>query len=97
MAVIGKFRAMGSGFEGTIETFLAALEVRLEPAGGGAQAVPDYRVFRGDSEIGAAWNRQTKAKRRYLVIILDDPSLSRPIECRLVQIDGEWNLMWSRN
>lgn len=97
MAVIGKFKAAGPGFEGRIETFLEVLEVRIEPASGGAQAAPDYRVFRGDAEIGAAWNRQTKAKRRYLAIILDDPSLARPIDCRLVQIEGAWSLMWSRN
>lgn len=96
MAVIGKFMATGPGFEGRIETFLTALEVRLEPVGG-AQAAPDYRVFRGDAEIGAAWNRQTKAKRRYLAIVLDDPSLARPIECRLVQSDSAWSLMWSRS
>ena len=97
MAVIGKFKALGPGFKGTIETFLEVLEVRIELASGGAQASPDYRVFRGAAEIGAAWNRQTKAKRRYLAIILDDPSLPRPVECRLVQAADEWNLMWSRS
>lgn len=96
MAVIGKFKAAGSGFEGTIETFLAVLEVRIEQAEGGAQAAPDFRVYRGAGEIGAAWERLTKAKRRYLAVSIDDPSLARPVECRLVQSDNGWSLMWSR-
>lgn len=96
MALIGIFEAEGSGFHGTIETFLAVLAVRFESVVGGPEAAPDYRIYRGNAEIGAAWKRQTKANRRYLAVILDDPSLPRPIECRLVQADGAWNLMWSR-
>jgi uncharacterized protein (DUF736 family) len=96
MAVIGKFKAVGLGFQGAIETFLAVLEVHIEPTAGGSEAAPDFRVYRGAAEIGGAWNRHTKAKRRYLAIILDDPSLPRPVECRLVQAEDGWNLMWSR-
>ncbi|MBO9669572.1 MAG: DUF736 domain-containing protein [Sphingobium sp.] len=97
MAMIGKFTAARGGFEGTIETFLTVLEVRIEPADPGPEAAPDFRIHRGAAEIGAAWERQTKAKRRYLAVVIDDPSLARPIECRLVQAESHWKLMWSRN
>lgn len=97
MAVIGKFKSAENGFQGTIETFLAVLDVRFERVSGGTDAVPDYRIYRGMAEIGAAWDQQTKAKRRYLAAVLDDPSLPRPIECRLVQAEDGWNLMWSRS
>lgn len=97
MAMIGKFTAADTGFEGTIETFLAVLEVRIERTDVGPEAAPDFRVYRGAAEIGAAWNRLTKAKRRYLAVVIDDPSLARPIECRLVQSVDGWSLMWSRS
>ena len=97
MAIIGTFAASGGGFHGTIETFQSVLEAMLEPTGAaGEGAIPDFRLFRGGSEIGAAWNRTTKARRRYLAVVIDDPSLPRPIECRLVQAEGGWRLMWSR-
>lgn len=96
MAMIGEFRAEDTGFRGTIETFLSVLEVRIERTQNRAQAAPDFRIYRGAAEIGAAWDRETKSKRRYLAVVIDDPSLARPIECRLVQSDTNWSLMWSR-
>ena len=96
MAKIGHFTPADAGFQGTIETFLTVLEARFERVGSGSDATPDFRIYRGAAEIGAAWERRTKAKRRYLAVVLDDPSLPRPVECRLVQADDGWSLMWSR-
>jgi len=97
MAVIGQFKAAGTGFTGTIETFLAVLDVRFEAVTAGAEAAPDFRIYRGAGEIGAGWERRTKAKRRYLAVVFDDPSLPRVVECRLVQSAEGWQLMWSRS
>lgn len=97
MAIIGTFTATGDRFDGTIETFTSAMAARFEPTGAAeGVAAPGYRVFRGASEIGAAWTRRTKARRRYLLVRIDDPAWSRPIECRLVQAEQGWLLMWSR-
>lgn len=97
MAMIGKFPAARGGFEDTIETFLTVLEVRIEPAEPRPKAAPNFRIHREVAEIGAAWERQTKAKRRYLVVVIDDPSLVRPIEWRLVEAESHWKLMRSCN
>lgn len=59
---------------------------------------PDYRVFVGRAEIGAAWNKTSAEQRDYLSLKLDDPSFTGPIFANLFDDDGEdtHSLIWSR-
>jgi uncharacterized protein (DUF736 family) len=57
---------------------------------------PDYRVYRGASEVGAAWAKTARSGRRYLVVTLDDPAFAQPIQARLVRAEAGYTLVWSR-
>ena len=59
---------------------------------------PDYRVFAGTTEFGAAWKRTSATGREYLSVKLDDPSFPAPIFASLVATEGgdAYALIWSR-
>ena len=61
---------------------------------------PDFRIFAGSTEIGAAW-RKTKqgSEATYLRVKLDDPALPQPIWGALLEAteDGVVRLVWSRD
>ncbi|HZQ01188.1 MAG TPA: DUF736 domain-containing protein, partial [Reyranella sp.] len=81
MPVIGTFSAIKDGYAGTIRTLTVATKVRLvandRKEGQGA---PDFRIFAGAAEIGAAWRRTRKgSEETYLSVKLDDPALPQPI------------------
>ena len=95
MTTIGLFVKTAHGYRGTLRTLtlntkLAIVEV--EKPGDG----PDYRVFAGQAEVGAGWKRTGRTRRRYISLKLDDPSFARPMNASLMEIDGEYCLVWSR-
>ena len=98
MALIGTFTLDGDSFVGTIETLTCApAPVSVVPVATKPKpTAPDYRVYRGTSEIGAAWTKRTQDGRRFYVVTLDDPAFSRPIECRLVKDGERHRLIWTR-
>ena len=59
---------------------------------------PDFRVFAGQTEFGAAWKKRSSEGREYLSVKLDDPSFPAPIYASLVEVEGEegLSLIWSR-
>jgi hypothetical protein len=59
---------------------------------------PDYRIFAGATEFGAAWKKTSGAGREYLSVKLDDPSFPAPIFASLVAVEGGdgYVLIWSR-
>ncbi len=58
---------------------------------------PDFRIFAGRAEIGAAWKKTSNEGRDYLSVKLDDPSLPAPILANLFEMEGgEFELIWSR-
>ena len=66
---------------------------RKDPSGN----APSHRVFIGDIEVGAAWEKQAQDKRPYLSVKLDDPSFTAPIFAQLFTGEGdEHDLVWSR-
>ncbi|WP_179875531.1 DUF736 domain-containing protein [Sinorhizobium sp. BJ1] len=98
MATLGKFKKAEGGFEGTIESITtAAAKVRIQPVQAKPNSLaPDYRVFRGEAEVGAAWRKKNREGQRYLVVTLDDPAFSQPIQCRLVPEGESYVLFWTR-
>ena len=62
---------------------------------------PDFRIFAGKTEFGAAWKKTSRENRDYLSVKLDDPSFPAPIYASLVDApegsgDG-YSLIWSRS
>ena len=97
MTTIGTFRQDAEDFIGTITTLAIKAKATIKPNAKKAERGPDYRVYAGGVEIGAAWAKTSEAKRPYLAIKLDDPSFAGSIYCRLIgREDGSHLLLWSR-
>ena len=98
MAKIGNFKKVSGEFRGQIATLaLQAKSVRIAAEEGASSNAPSHRVFVGDVEIGAAWEKRTLDDRPYLSIKLDDPSFVAPIFAQLFEAeDGSYDLVWSR-
>jgi uncharacterized protein (DUF736 family) len=90
----------GSGFTGSVKTLtLNVKTVKFIPTEGESERGPDFRIFAGATEFGAAWKKTAReTQREYLSVKLDDPSFPAPIYASLVEAeDGEvHNLIWSR-
>jgi uncharacterized protein (DUF736 family) len=100
MATIGTFTKTENGFTGTVKTLsLNVKTVKFVPAEGDSERGPDFRIFAGATDFGAAWKKTAReTQREYLSVKLDDPSFPAPIYASLVEAeDGEsHNLIWSR-
>ena len=98
MAQIGTFTASENGnFPGTIRTLTLNAKATLRPADKEHDKAPDYRVYAGTVELGAAWKKTSLEGKPYLSLKLDDPSFPAPIYASLVEAEGgEQRLIWSR-
>ncbi|KDP95314.1 hypothetical protein ER13_04095 [Brevundimonas sp. EAKA] len=97
MANIGTFTRDGDNFTGAISTLALKAKASLHPNTKTSDQAPDYRVYAGGAEIGAAWLKTSKGERPYLSVKLDDPSFPSAIFCRLVEsTNGQHRLLWSR-
>jgi uncharacterized protein (DUF736 family) len=98
MATIGSFTAQNDGFAGSIKTLtlnVKSAQFRSNEKTGDKD--PDYRIFAGATEFGAAWKKTSREDRQYLSVKLDDPSFPAPIYASLVESDGGFSLIWSRS
>lgn len=98
MATIGIFnKSADNSYSGAVKTLALNVKTRIAPAEkGGNDKAPDYRIFAGQTEFGVAWKKKSNEGREYLSVKLDDPSFPAPIYASLVEIDGEFALIWSR-
>ncbi|EXL02365.1 MULTISPECIES: DUF736 domain-containing protein [Brucella] len=98
MATIGTFSRTDNGFAGSVKTLnLNVKSVKFIPADDETENGPDFRVFSGATEFGAAWKKQSVQGNSYLSVKLDDPSFPAPIYASLVATDNEdMALIWSR-
>jgi uncharacterized protein (DUF736 family) len=97
MAIIGNFVREGAAFSGKIETLTCASAlVTIAPVAKATAHAPDYRLYRGDSEVGAAWSKIAKNGREYLTVMLDDPAFDKPVAARLVAAGAGYLLLWKR-
>ena len=99
MATIGTFTSTAKGFKGSVKTLnLNVKTVDFVPAEGDNEKGPDYRIFAGGTEFGAAWKKTSREGRDYHSVKLDDPSFPAPIYASLVETEtqGEFSLIWSR-
>ena len=98
MATIGTFTRAGDSFTGSVKTLSINAKATIKPADKASDKAPDYRVFAGAIEFGAAWKKTSGEGRAYLSIKLGDPSFPAPIYATLVEAEeaGSYSLIWSR-
>jgi len=96
MAIIGNFTKQDNGFQGAIVTLSVSAKATITPVEKTGEQSPDFRVFAGKAEIGAAWSSKSKAGNAYISVKLDDPSFPAPIFCRLLESDKDHSLVWTR-
>jgi uncharacterized protein (DUF736 family) len=98
MATIGTFTKSEDGsLTGAIKTLtLNVKAAQFRPASKDNEKAPDYRIFAGSTEFGAAWKKTSRENNHYLSVRLDDPSFPAPIFANLVDADEGYSLFWSR-
>ncbi|MFS2153839.1 MULTISPECIES: DUF736 domain-containing protein [unclassified Rhizobium] len=98
MATIGTFAATESGYTGSIRTLAMNIKARIDRVESPSEKGPQYRIYSGAVEFGAAWKKTSDQGRDYLSIKLDDPSFAAPIYATLADVEGEddLKLIWSR-
>ena len=99
MATIGTFTKTEDGaYTGAIKTLtLNVKAAQFRAADKENDKAPDFRIFSGQTEFGAAWKKTSRENRDYLSVKLDDPSFSAPIYASLVDADEGYSLIWSRS
>ena len=96
MATIGTFTSTETGFNGSIRTLALNVKARIARIENPSDKGPHYRIYAGNVELGAAWQKTSEQGRDYLSVKLDDPSFSAPIYASLVESDEDMALIWSR-
>jgi uncharacterized protein (DUF736 family) len=99
MATIGTFTKSDNGdLTGAVKTLTLNVKTKIARTEKENDKAPDYRIFAGQTEFGAAWKKTSGAGREYLSVKLDDPSFPAPIFASLVAVEGGdgYALIWSR-
>src|SRR3546814_8060315 len=98
MATIGTFTSPENGFTGSIRTLALNVKARIARVENPSDKGPQFRVYAGSVELGAAWQKTSEQGRDYLSVKLDDPSFPAPIYATLTEVEGEdgLQLIWSR-
>ncbi|HEX5262656.1 MAG TPA: DUF736 domain-containing protein [Phenylobacterium sp.] len=98
MATIGTFTKTSDGaYTGSIHTLsLNVKSAEFRPNEKTDPKAPDFRIFSGKAELGAAW-KKTGENRDFLSVKLDDPSFPATIFATLVDMDEGHSLIWSRS
>lgn len=103
MARIGTFTRTADGFTGRLHLLARDVDLVLVPAGPRtSDKAPDYRVLRADDddgEVGAGWKHTGEKAGPYVSLVLDDPTLARPIRANLFRSEADesvYLLQWNR-
>lgn len=103
MLLIGEFTRTTSGYSGRLRILTLNAELVLLPAEhSDVENAPDYRVHLSDEdgpEVGAGWKHTGERAGEYVSLLLDDPTLQRPIRANLFQSADDkstWGLFWNR-
>ena len=89
MATIGTFTKGDNGdFTGAVKTLTLNVKTKIARSEKENDKAPDFRIFAGQTEFGAAWKKTSGAGREYLSVKLDDPSFPAPIFASLVAVEG---------
>ncbi len=98
MATIGSFTRSGDEFAGAVKTLTLNVKAQIKPTEKDSDKAPDFRLFAGATELGAAWKKTSNGGREYLSVKLDDPSFPAPVYASLVEGEApdNFSLIWSR-
>jgi uncharacterized protein (DUF736 family) len=102
MAIIGTFTrsADGKSFSGSLKTLTLSSKLLFAPeTNKSSDSAPDFRIFLGTNEAGAAWHKIARESGRdYWSVKVDDPAFPAPLFASLVESDDgkTFNLLWSR-
>jgi len=98
MTTIGTFsKTQDGGFHGAIRTLALSLKaVDIRPVERSSDSGPDYRVYAGGADLGAAWTVTKPDRPECLSVRLDDPSFPAPVNALLAQTADGYELRWSR-
>lgn len=99
MATIGTFTKKGETFTGTIRTLTMNVKAQFVPVKDKSEGGPDFRIFAGGAELGAAWSEDSRSgETPYLAVKLDDPSFAAPVRAALFENkdDATGALVWRR-
>jgi len=96
MAIIGAFSKTDNCYQGTLETLTLKAKLTFSAVEKTGEKSPDFRIFAGAIEIGAAWQAKSREDRPYLSVKLDDPSFNAPVWAGLVETDKGFVLLWNR-
>ena len=102
MAIIGTFTRGADGkINGNLKTLTLSTKLQFVPETNNKSNdnAPDFRVYVGSVEIGAAWKKTARESGRdYWSVKVDDPAFAAPLYASLVETDDEktLNLLWSR-
>ncbi|WP_187276899.1 DUF736 domain-containing protein [Phyllobacterium endophyticum] len=99
MATIGTFISTENGFTGSIRTLALNVKARIARIDNPTDKGPHFRIYAGNVELGAAWQKRSEqTDRDYLSVKLDDPSFPAPIYATLADVESEdgYQLIWSR-
>ena len=93
MANIGTFTRDGDKLTGAINTLAMKAKATFQPIEKKSERMPDYRIYAGGVEVGAAWQKTSENERPYLAVKLDDPSFGTAIYCRLIEAEDGRHLV----
>ena len=100
MAQIGTFTLKDGSYTGTIRTMTINVKAQLVPnSDKPSDGAPDFRLYAGGAELGAAWRQESKdGETPYLAISLDDPSFAGPMRAAFFEKpeDGTGVMVWNR-
>ena len=99
MAQIGAFTLKDGAWTGTIRTMTINVKAQLVPNKEKANGAPDFRLYAGGAELGAAWRQDSKdGETPYLAVKLDDPSFAQPMRAAFCENakEGTGVMVWNR-
>lgn len=100
MAQMGTFTAKDGSYTGTIRTMTINVKARLVPnRDKGSNGAPDFRLYAGGAELGAAWRQESKqGETPYLTVRLDDPGFAAPVRTAFFENEKEGTriMVWRR-
>jgi len=79
MATIGTFTKSGEDFTGTVKTLALNVKAKIARAEKENDKAPDFRIYAGATEFGAAWRKTSGAGREYLSV---KGSAATPVELK---------------
>jgi uncharacterized protein (DUF736 family) len=99
MAQIGTFTLKDGTWTGTIRTLTINVKAQLVPNREQKAGAPDYRLYAGGAELGAAWRQERKdGEKPHIAIRFDDPSFAAPMRAAFFanEPEGTAVMVWSR-